>query len=208
MISVILILLALIISNVMTTSLNILAISGILLALIYKWHKIFTKKYTWYLISLVLAVLAVIFNNEPITFYITKGYISFAVFFVVMFTGVLPNQTEFSRKLKKVRGLLSIIGFILITPHAALHIFQIYNGINLFGIVAYALMVPLTVISFDLIKKEMSTKDWKTVQKGAYVIYIAIFIHLLLVGLWIDKVIYAVLLTLYLDHKLLKEFKK
>ena len=125
-----------------------------------------------------------------------------------MMVGVLPNKSELARKIKKVRGVLSIMSFILITPHAMLHIFQIYSGVNLFGIVSYALMLPLTIISFQIIRREMKPKDWITVQKGAYIIYIALFAHLLWVGLWPDKVIYAILFTLYVNNKLIKELKK
>ncbi|MGE4320002.1 MAG: hypothetical protein AB7E61_00970 [Acholeplasmataceae bacterium] len=208
MITVILVLLLLLITNVMTTSLNILAISGIFLAMIYKWNKIFQKAIFWYIFTSILAIVAVIFHDVTIAYYVTKGYISFALIWVVMMVGVLPNKSELARKIKKVRGVLSIMSFILITPHAMLHIFQIYSGVNLFGIVSYALMLPLTIISFQIIRREMKPKDWITVQKGAYIIYIALFAHLLWVGLWPDKVIYAILFTLYVNNKLIKELKK
>ncbi len=208
MITVILVLLLLLITNVMTTSLNILAISGILIAIIYKWNKVFQKAIFWYIFTSILAIVVVIFHDVNLAYYVTKGYISFALIWVVMMVGVLPNKSELARKIKRVRGVLSIMSFILITPHAMLHIFQIYSGVNLFGIVSYALMLPLTIISFQIIRKEMKPKDWITVQKGAYMIYIALFAHLLWVGLWPDKVIYAILLTLYVNNKLIKELKK
>lgn len=208
MITVILVLLLLLITNVMTTSLNILAISGILIAIIYKWNKVFQKAIFWYILTSILAIVAVIFHDVNLAYYVTKGYISFALIWVVMMVGVLPNKSELARKIKRVRGVLSILSFILITPHAMLHIFQIYSGVNLFGIVSYALMLPLTIISFQIIRREMKPKDWITVQKGAYLIYIALFAHLLWVGLWPDKVIYAILLTLYVNNKLIKELKK
>jgi len=208
MIGVILALLILLITNIMTTSLNILAISGIIIALIYKWDKLFQKAIFWYVLSLALSIVSLIFYESPFTYYITKGYIPYAFFFVVMFVGVFPNDWTISRKIKKVRGILSIIGFILITPHAFLHIFQLYEGINIFGIIAYVLMIPLTIISFKFIKKEIKIKDWNTVQKGAYLIYIALFIHLIWVGVWIDKIVFAVLLTLYVNNKLIKEWKR
>ncbi len=208
MITVILVLLLLLITNVMTTSLNILAISGILIAIIYKWNKVFQKAIFWYILTSILAIVAVIFHDVNLAYYVTKGYISFALIWVVMMVGVLPNKSELARKIKRVRGVLSIMSFILITPHAMLHIFQIYSGVNLFGIVSYALMLPLTIISFQIIRKEMKPKDWITVQKGAYMIYIALFAHLLWVGLWPDKVVYAILLTLYVNNKLIKELKK
>lgn len=208
MIGIILVLLMLLIVNVMTVSLNILAVAGIFTALLYKWPRIFQVRIVWYIGSLVLAVLAVIFHAEEWMYYVTRGYLPYAIFFIVMMVGIFPNHWTLSRSIKKHRGTLSIIGFILISPHAVLHVFEVFEGINLFGIVAYVLMVPLTIISFQVIKREIKPKDWLMVQKAAYIIYLALFAHLLWVGEWFDKVIYGMLLILYVNNKLLKEFSK
>ncbi|QMS84296.1 hypothetical protein [Candidatus Xianfuyuplasma coldseepsis] len=208
MIGVILVLLMLLIVDVMSVSLNILAVAGMLTALLYKWPHLFQARILWYFLSLVLAVLAVIFHTEEWMDYVTRGYLPYAILFVVMMVGVLPNKWTVSRHIKKRRGTLSIMGFILISPHAVLHVFEVFDGINLFGIVAYVLMVPLTIISFQIIKREIKPKDWLLVQKAAYIIYLALFAHLLWVGEWFDKVIYGMLLILYVNNKLLKEFSK
>jgi DMSO/TMAO reductase YedYZ heme-binding membrane subunit len=125
-----------------------------------------------------------------------------------MFTGVLPEKWKITRLMIKTRGAFSIIGFILISPHAFLHLFNVFEGINLFGIIAYALMVPLTIISFKTIRREINPRDWKIIQKASYFIYFSLFLHLLLVGDWFDKIIYAIVLTLYINNKLIKEYKK
>ena len=208
MIGVILVLVLLLVTNVMTTSLNIIAVAGILTALVYKWEKLFSKAWIWYTISLIVAVLSMVFYFNPITTYITRGYLPYGIFLVVMMVGVLPNKWTVARRIKKHRGTFSIMGFLLISPHAFLHVFGLFYGINLFGIVAYVIMIPLTIISFRVIRREIKPKDWFTVQKAAYVIYIALFAHLLWVGDWLDKVVYGILLTLYVNNKLLKEWKR
>ena len=69
-------------------------------------------------------------------------------------------------------------------------------------------MVPLTIISFQIIRREIDNKDWIMIQKAAYGIYLILFVHLLFVAEWENKVVYAVLFTLYLNNKLIKELKK
>ncbi len=89
-----------------------------------------------------------------------------------------------------------------------LRLFGVLGSINLYGIAAYVIMIPLTVISFTIIRKEIEPKDWLNIQKAAYAIYVILFIHLMVVAAWPDKVVYGIILTLYINNKLLKEFKK
>lgn len=207
MISIVLILAFLLYMDVLSTSLTILAIAGIITVIGYKWPFIFKHASIFYSLAVVLSVISVVFYTSDVVTYITRGFMGYALFFTVMMMGVLPNKWTITRQLKKNRGVFSIMGFILISPHAFLHVFGFFNSINLFGIVAYVLMIPLTIISFRIIRNEISPKDWFTIQKAAYAIYIVLFAHLLFVGNWEDKVVYAVLATLYVNNKLWKEFK-
>jgi DMSO/TMAO reductase YedYZ heme-binding membrane subunit len=208
MISVTMVLVLVLVLGILPNSLDILAISGIIVSLTMKFNKLFNKAVIWYVAFFVLGVLTMIFYQQPYLRLLTGGMIGYGFFLVVMFVGVLPNKWGVTRVIKKNRGVFSIIGFLAITPHAMLHIFGIYSTIDLFGIAAYVLMVPLTFISFRVIRKEIPVKDWFTIQKGAYGIYVALFVHLLVVSSWQNKVVYAVLLTLYVNNKLLKEFRK
>jgi DMSO/TMAO reductase YedYZ heme-binding membrane subunit len=128
--------------------------------------------------------------------------------FVVMVSGVLPKDWLLTRNLKRNRGMFSILSFIFISPHAISHALGLVGGISIFGIAAYILMIPLTIISFQIIRKEIDNKEWIKIQKAAYVIYLSLFIHLLVVADWENKVIYAVLFTLYVNNKLIKELRK
>lgn len=208
MISVIIILMFLIGINVLPNAYNILAISGILFALNFKYPKVFQKAGIWYVLFLALGGISIVFNDLVYFDVLNKGFIGYGFMIVVMFSGVLPNKWEFTRNLKRNRGVLSILSFITITPHIVLHLFQIYDGIDLFGVGAYIVMVPLTVISFKLVKAEIPVKDWLMIQKAAYGVYIILFVHLIVVSEYVNKIVYVVLLVLYINNKLYKEFKK
>ncbi len=208
MIGVILILVAIVVLNLVSNSLSILAVSGIVTLVSYKYKTFFKKAYIFYIIAILLAAVSAYFYEESWTYVVTKGIIGYGFLLVVMFVGALPNKWTVSRNIKMYRGVFSILAFILISPHALLRVFGLLGSVNLFGIAAYVVMVPLTIISFQVIRKEIDVKDWIKIQKGAYLIYGILFAHLLLVASYPDKIIYAVILTLYLNNKLLKEFRK
>lgn len=208
MISVALILFLTLISGVLSNSLSILAVSGIIVSLMVKFQNLLKRGYVFYIIFFILGIISFAFRDSLYVSLMSKGIIGYAFFLVVMFTGVFPNKWGLTRLLKKYRGELSVIGFISITPHALLHVFGLFDSIDLFGIASYVVMVPLTMISFKFVKREIELKDWLTIQKGAYLVYLLLFTHLMIVASWDNKVVYAVLLTLYINNKLVKEFKR
>jgi len=208
MISIIFILTALLVLGYLSNAFSVLAVAGIVVAVSYKFPTFFKREILFYLLALALGVVGAIFYKESWTFLITKGIIGYGFITVVMFVGVLPNRWTVSRNIKRYRGVFSIMGFILISPHALLRVFGVFGSVNLFGIAAYVIMVPLTIISFKIIRHEINPKDWFTIQKAAYGVYGILFIHLMVVAAWPDKVVYGVLLTLYVNNKLIKEFKK
>ena len=208
MLGILLLFVATLVFNVLPNAYTILVISGLFTVLIYKYTFLFKKSYILYIISLVLSVLSIVYYKEIYFSYLIQGLFGYGAFLVVMMVGILPNKWTLSRKIKKYRGELSIVGFILITPHAFLRVFGIVSSVDLFGIAAFVLMIPLTLISFKIVKKEIDPKDWIRILKGAYLIYFLLFVHLLYVSAWENKIVYAVLLTLYVNNKLLKEFRK
>lgn len=195
-------------TNIAIPSINILILTAMIIIAVYKFPKLFKSALLWYLISLILGLVAAYFYESYWVIYITRGYVSLAIFYVVMFTGVTPKKWPLTQTLVRVRGTFSIIGFLLITPHALLHLFEVLDGVDLFGIATYALMIPLTIISFQVIRREIQPKDWLNIQKVSYIIYIILFIHVLIVSSWQDKVVYITILTLYVNNKLYKEFYK
>jgi len=208
MISAILILLLILISGVLNNALNIIVLGLFISAVIYKFPKVLNKTYIFYIVFFILGVASFVFYDISYFYLITHGIFGYSLFFVVMFVGVLPNRWEISRIIKKHRGTLSIIGFIIITPHVLLHLLGYLNGINFFGIAAYIIMVPLTLISFRFVKKEIAVKDWLNIQKAAYVIYVVLLIHLIVVSSVDNMIVYVILLTLYVNNKIYKEHKR
>jgi len=173
MLGILLLLIAVLVFNVLSNAYTIIVISGLFTVLIYKYDFLFKKSYILYVISLVLSVLSVVYYKETYFHYIIQGLFGYGAFLLVMMVGVLPNKWTLSRKIKKYRGELSIIGFILIAPHAFLRIFGLVSVIDIFGIAAFVLMIPLTLISFKIVKKEIDPKDWLRILKGAYLVYFA-----------------------------------
>ncbi len=208
MLGILLLLVGVLIFNVLPNAYTILVIGGLFTVLVYRYDVLFKKSYILYIVSLFLSVLSVVYYNEVYFHYILQGLFGYGAFLVVMMVGVLPNKWTLSRKVKKYRGELSIIGFILISPHALLRVFGVISQVDVFGIAAFVLMIPLTMISFKIIKREIDLRDWIRIQKGAYLIYIVLLVHLLFVSAWENKIVYAVILALYLNNKLLKEFGK
>ena len=208
MTSIIMVLILLVAIGILPNSVNIIAISGVILILAYKFRNMFKKAYIFYLLGLILSTLALFFYDSIYSELIISGQIGYSFIFVVMISGVFKNEWLLTRNLKRNRGMFSILSFIFISPHAISHVFGLVGGINLFGVAAYILMVPLTIISFQVIRKEIDNKDWIKIQKTAYVIYLSLFIHLLFVADWENKVVYAILITLYINNKVIKELKK
>lgn len=208
MASIVMVLILLVAIGILPNSVNIIALSGIIVIFVYKFRNLFKKAYILYLIGFILATLSLVFYDSIYSELVITGIVGYSFMFVTMISGVLPNKWVLTRNLKRNRGMLSILSFIFISPHAISHVLGLVGGINIFGIIAFVLMVPLTIISFQVIRREIDNKDWIRIQKAAYIIYTSLFIHLLFVASWENKLIYGILFTLYINNKLIKEYKK
>lgn len=207
MLSIVFVMIGLLVFDILPNSLNILAIAIIIVITGYKWKNIKKFSVYFYIISLTITVLSIYFKDAFVLRFVYKGLVGYAFVFVVMFIGVLPNGWTLTKHLKRSRGMFSIVAFIFISSHAFLHLFNEW-GIDLFGLVSYVLMIPLTIISFQLVRKEMTPSDWFKIQKLAYIVYLILFVHLIFVSRDVDKIFYAVFGTLYINNKLVKEYKK
>ena len=208
MIGAFLVLLALVGLQVLPNALTVVALSGMITIVSYKCKDLYKKAAVFYVLALIITILGIVFYEGYYFRVIQGGLLGYSFILVVMMVGVLPNHIELSRHVKRNRGMLSILGFIFISSHAFLHVFELIGGVNLFGLVSYVVMVPLTLISFRVVRNEINPKDWFRIQKAAYVIYVLLFVHLIMVAGSTDKIIYAVLLTVYVNNKLLKEIKR
>lgn len=189
--------------NTELLSVDILALTAILLIIAYKYKRHSKLDLGFYIVACLVTVAGIIMELPLVS----DGVLGFALFNTVLFTGVLPNQWQLSKKLKNYRAFYSILGFLLVIGHAYTNLF-VDKEINLFGVAAFVIMLPLFITSFNIVRKEMKKAEWDKLQKAAYIVYVLLFVHLISVADWYGKVIYAVLMTLYINNKLLKEFRK
>lgn len=161
-------------------------------------------KYVLYGIFAFLGVLSIIFRNLPVSTPVNQGFLGFAFFYVVMITGVFKRDGEPFKRLNSVRSFYSIIGFIILTPHAIFYIIDKFanNGLfDIIGLIAYLVMIPLFITSFQKIDRPEVLFKWKKLQRFAYLAYLLIFIHLIIVSDMPNTVLYIVLFAPYIFYK-------
>lgn len=203
MITTFLLLSIIILLDLVILSIDVLVLSVMLILVAYKYNRQQEYDTLVYLLATVLVVITLFVEIELIR----SGLIGFSMFSVVMFTGVFPDKWLITKKLKTYRSFYSILGVIFILPHAYFNLF-VDQQINIFGIAAIVIMMPLFLTSFDFIKKEMKLNEWVKLQKVSYLVYVLLFVHLVSVSDWYGKIVYVVMMTLYINNKLVKEFRK
>lgn len=183
----------------------IVILSVLLGVLAYIGNKYIRKYFSILLVlSIVIGVLSLAIESD-ITQIVTQGFIGLAFFVVVMFGGAFKRNSKASKRLRSVRKEYSIIGFILLIPHALLYVLQFIDGsypVEWFGILAMLVMIPLFIISFSMIKKKIPIKKWASIQKWAYLGYALIFIHLIVVSEGANQISYAIVFGVYTLFKL------
>ena len=131
------------------------------------------------------------FVQQNIIALFTKGILAAAFWAVVMWTGALPNGSSMMKRLMPQRGQLSIFAAILTLGHAVgLGISMLPRWVskadvlNLTVCIALMLiMLPLTVISVQKIRRKMKAKSWKSVQRWAYLFYALIPVHVIVLNI-------------------------
>ena len=127
---------------------------------------------------------------------LTKGGLAGALFVFVMYAGAFPSGSRPSRKLIPIRGQLSIIAGILSLGHAVrygatyfvllftrasyLKMSTLAASVTSFFLVA--VMIPLLATSFLFVRRRMKPKNWKKLQKAAYVFYVLLWAHIVLMN--------------------------
>ncbi|MDR2587302.1 MAG: hypothetical protein LBC23_03460 [Coriobacteriales bacterium] len=129
---------------------------------------------------------------RPLQDLIQKGHLAFAFFAVVMFVGVLRDDSALGRRLIPIRGELSLIGSILICGHfapllanyigLAEHFFRLrpnlMTGLLLSGVLL-VLFAVLTVSSLRRVRSALDIRLWRRVQRFAYLFFGLIYLHIL-----------------------------
>jgi DMSO/TMAO reductase YedYZ heme-binding membrane subunit len=165
-----------------------------------------------YIVAIVISVISFILKDKPIALPFVQGFLGLSFFYIVMITGALPKKHKLRIKFMGLRREYSIIGFIVITPHALKYILQFLDGtrsIEWFGLISFVIMIPLFITSFQVIRKKMKVSSWKLLQSLAYIVYILLFIHLILnYSKAINLVLYLVLFITYFVLKIYYEVHK
>ena len=121
-----------------------------------------------------------------------KGTLPMAMFFVVMFIGVLPRGSKPRLLLGYVRAEFSVMACILVCAHMAAYAMSyvprvlgsaLANPFIAVGLLAavllFALLIPLGITSLARMKSRMNAAVWTKLQKLAYVFYGLIYVHVL-----------------------------
>lgn len=177
----------------------LLGVGGYLLS-----KQIVKAKYILYGVFLVLGILSVVFRNAAVAVPITRGFLGFAFFYIVMITGLFKHESKIREKLTSVRSIYSIIGFIILTPHVIFYFIDKFanNGtLEIVGLIAYIIMIPLFITSFQKLDDPKVKIRWKKFQRFAYLVYLLIFIHLLLISSMPNLIMYIVLFVPYILYK-------
>jgi DMSO/TMAO reductase YedYZ heme-binding membrane subunit len=141
-----------------------------------------------YYIYAVFALVAIVLGGEDANI-ISLGYMRFSFFLVGMYTGVL-DRSLVKKRLLAVRAELSVLGAILIAPHAISFLEYLLEDVGVFsanlsyyiGILAFVVMIPLALTSFTYVRKMVGGKRWKALHQYTYLFYGLVGLHLILIG--------------------------
>lgn len=124
------------------------------------------------------------------------GAFGTACFVFVMIAGALPNGHPLMKRIMPVRGELSIFACLVTLGHNLSYgknyfapEFLLSKGFSTtkiaarISLVMILLMLVLTITSVKAVRKKMSAKGWKALQRWAYLFYALIYVHVLLLGI-------------------------
>ncbi len=158
-----------------------------------------------YFAAIIISSFAIMNSTNDAFAIINSGFLGLSFFIVVMFTGAFTKGSSPNRKLRSVRNTYSILGFIFISAHAYFYILEAITyvtPIEIYGLIAYILIIPLTLISFQSIRKSMVTSKWIRYHRLAYLIYALIWVHLIIVAPVDYGIVYSLMFGLYIFLKL------
>ena len=157
-----------------------------------------------------------------------RGMFSTVTFMVVMFLGTVTTHNKVTRKLMSIRGELSIIGCLSVICHNVIfgvlyfpalvqhpEIMTTRNIVaSIITIILLAMMIPLFITSFKSVRRKMSGKSWKKLQRLAYPFFLLIYVHVMV--LYTDDVkknlagivIYTLIFGSYVVLRLRKAYMK
>lgn len=131
--------------------------------------------------------------REILSVIMRRGGLGTALFVVVMYIGATPRASKVSRWLRPIRAELSIMACILILGHVVMYLMAYVPVLaagrmpktNVFvsfiiAMVLLVLLIALGGTSFRFVKRHMKARDWKKLQRCAYVFYTLVYVHLMI----------------------------
>ncbi|WP_207729569.1 ferric reductase-like transmembrane domain-containing protein [Clostridium chrysemydis] len=130
-----------------------------------------------------------------------KGFISLSFFILVMFAGALNKRFEITKRLLRIRAELAIIASILLLPHGIIYLYKFliafinkpnlslsYISLIVIGLIAFIIMIPLFITSFDKYRKSLGYKKWKSIQRFSYLFFFLTYVHIMVILLFSEKI--------------------
>ena len=158
--------------------------------------------YPWYIGALCISVFVsrCSFSPELPEFFVVildlfrRGALACALWCVVMWTGALSNGSFLIKRLMPIRGELSIFAAALTLGHnigyGRTYFARFFTNASALSanqfaacivtIILLIIMIPLTILSFPKIRKRMKAKQWKKIQRFAYLFYALLYVHIML----------------------------
>ena len=215
-----------------------LAVTGLCFSLLEK--QIRRRPVFFYLFFVLLSFLSIVLPKQltvpPLAYLINRllrrGVLAGAMFLWVMYAIVLPAKSRLQRVMMSLRAQIAIAASILTLSHNIAygqHYFVLLftNAGKLksyeliaacFSLAMILLLLPLTVTSFQVVRRKMNAKRWKQLQRLSYLFYGLLYLHICLIytgGLRKGKseylvqfALYTLLYGIYLMLRLTKAFLK
>lgn len=156
-----------------------------------------------------------------------RGAFSTALFIVVMYLGALDSKRPLVKALMGVRGQLSILACIFTLGHNIIygkkHFVRLFTdpwsmkpqtlAAAILSLVMIAIMLPLMVTSFQTVRRSMSARSWKKLQRLAYMFFGLTYAHVMVLFVpnwekkYMDVVAYTVIFGVYLVLRVAKAAK-
>ena len=197
-----------------------LAVTGLCFSLLEK--QIRQRPFFFYLFFVLLSLPSIFLPMDltvpPVAYFINRllrrGVLAGALFLWVMYAIVLPPKSRLQRVMMSLRAQIAIAASILTLSHNIVygqHYFVLLftNAGKLksyeliaacFSLAMILLLLPLTITSFQVVRRKMQAKRWKQLQRLSYLFYGLLYLHICLIytgGLRKGKIEYLVQFALY-----------
>ena len=215
-----------------------LAVTGLCFSLLEK--QIRRRPFFFYLFFVLLSLLSLFlphkFLTPPVAYVVNRllkrGVLAGSMFLWVMYAIVLPQKSRLQRVMMTLRAQIAIGASILTLAHNIAYgqryfVLLFTNAGTLksyeliascFSLAMILLLLPLTVTSFQVVRRKMNAKRWKQLQRFSYLFYGLLYLHICFIytgGLRKGKseylvqfALYTLLYGVYLMLRLTKAFLK